>query len=40
MEYYNDIGAVDQPNQCVIQIVSVDDQRMLGFIDDTAARTS
>jgi hypothetical protein len=39
MEYYNDIGVIDPPNQYVIQIDSVDDWRVFGFIDDMAVRT-
>jgi hypothetical protein len=39
MDYYYDAGERDGPNQYIVEVESIDDWRVFGFIDDTAVRT-
>jgi hypothetical protein len=39
VDYYRDLGKQATAHQYIIQIVSVDDWRVFGFINDTAVRT-
>ena len=39
MEYYNDMEENQRPNEYVIEIESIDDWQVFGFIDDMAIRT-
>jgi hypothetical protein len=39
MEYYHDLGERHPPNEYIIEVDSVDDWRVFGFIDDTGVRT-
>jgi hypothetical protein len=39
MDYYYDAGERDGPNQYIIEVASIDDWQVFGFIDDMAIRT-